>query len=63
MEIDIERLRQDLIEHLEGAFFVGGFGAAMLDMEKVKKASDEEVIRIARQNGFRIEDYKISYKK
>ena len=63
MEIDIERLRQDLIEHLEGAFFVGGFGAAMLDMEKVKTASDEEVIRIARQNGFRIEDYKISYKK
>ena len=63
MEIDIERSRQDLIEHLEGAFFVGGFGAAMLDMEKVKTASDEEVIRIARQNGFRIEDYKISYKK
>ena len=63
MEIDIEKLRKDLIEHLEGAFFIGGFGAAMIDMEKVKRASSEEVIQIAIQNGFDIEDYKINYKK
>ena len=63
VEIDIERLREDLIEYLEGAFFIGGFGAAIIDMEKVKRASDEEVIQIAIQNGFVVEEYKVSYKK
>ncbi len=57
MKIDIERLRQDLINY---------FGSAMMfqplaidDLTKVENASPEELVRIAIANGFDLEDYKI----
>ena len=60
--IDYERLRNDLLNYFEGAFFVAGFGAAAVDAMEVRNASDEELIKLAIKKGFRIEDY-IIYKK
>lgn len=51
----IEELRQRLIEDLEPAFFVGGFGGAALEIEEIKNASDEELIEIARRHGYNVE--------
>ena len=51
----IEDLRQKLINDLEPAFFVGGFGGAMLEIEEIKKATPEELIEIARRHGYQIE--------
>lgn len=51
----IEELRQKLIEDLEPAFFVGGFGGALVEIEEIKKASPEELIEIARRHGYQIE--------
>ena len=60
MEIDYDRLRSDLINYYHGAYFVGGFGAAMMDAMDVERASDEELVELALRNGFKIEDYIIT---
>ena len=39
----IEDLRQALIDELEPAFFVGGHGGAILEVEEIKKATPEEL--------------------
>lgn len=55
--IDIERLRDDLIDYFGTAMFYNP--AAMMDLEKVRKASDEELIEIAKNNGFDLDKYRI----
>ena len=42
--IDYERLREDLINYLEGGFFIGGFWVACDDIEKLRGTDDELVI-------------------
>ena len=56
-DIDIERLRSDLINYFEGAFFVGGFGAALMDITQIENANDYEVVKIALNNGFNLNNY------
>ena len=58
MDIDYDRLRKDLIEFYEGAFFVGGFGAAMFNLTDVYKASNEELISIAQELNINLNNYK-----
>ena len=60
--IDYDRLRSYLINFFEWAYFVGGFGAALMDVEEVRRASNEELVKIAIQKGFKIENYKINKK-
>lgn len=55
--IDIERLRSDLDEFLKGAYFAGGFGAALVESIDLTYASTEEVVRIAISKGFNISNY------
>ena len=55
-EIDVERLRRDLISYFEGAFF-NGFGAAMIDISEIKSASKNKLLDIAKDNGFDINNY------
>ena len=57
MNIDIERLRQDLINYFGTA--MSYFPMAIGDLSKVENASAEELIRIALDNGFDLDDYKI----
>ena len=59
MNIDFERLRQDLIDYFGTAMTIG-FGTAIIDISKVENASNEELINIAKQNGFNINNYVIS---
>lgn len=59
MNIDFDKLRQDLIDYFGTAMTVG-FGAAIIDISKVENASNEELINIAKQNGFNINNYVIS---
>ena len=54
--IDIEKLRDDLINYFGTAIFYNP--VAMMDLEKVKKANDEELKKIAKENGFNLERYK-----
>ena len=57
MKIDIERLRQDLINYFGSAMMFQPL--AIADLSKVENASPEELVRIAIANGFDLEDYKI----
>ncbi len=57
MNIDIERLRSDLIDYFGSATPM--FGVAIIDVVKVQNASDEEIVRIAIENGFNLSNYEV----
>ena len=57
MNYDFERLRYDLIDYFGTATF-SGFPMAMVDLSDVEYASESELVRIAMQNGFNLNDYK-----
>ena len=48
MRIDSEKLRKELKNDDYGAFFVGGFGGAILNIEKINKMTDAELIDMAK---------------
>lgn len=52
----VEEFRKKLIEELEPAYFVGGFGGAMLEMEEIRRASKEKIKAIARKQGIILEE-------
>ena len=60
MEIDIERLRWDLIDYY-GTAMMCGFGMLSIDVRFIERASDEALINVAIQNGFDLEKYRIGY--
>lgn len=61
----VKELRELLIRDLEPAFFIGGFGGAMIEIEEIKRATDEEVIEMAKKRGYSVElvDKPKEYKK
>jgi len=59
LRIDFERLRKDLKEYYEGAFFAGGHGAALFDISDIENASYEQLLVIADKLNFNIFDYEI----
>lgn len=62
MDIDFERLRMDLINYFEGAYFAGGIGYAILDADRARYAREEELIKLAEFIGIDLNNY-INYKK
>lgn len=57
--IDVDDLREDLIDYFgTGMFNVSP--AMMIMLEKVKSASDMEVVDIAIKNGFDIRKYEVN---
>jgi len=54
--IDTDRLRRDL-EDFFGTAMCSGTPQAMMELEEVKRASDQELISIARRTGFSINKY------
>lgn len=57
MTIDIESLRKDLIDYFGSAMSFNPL--AMSDLIKVENSSPEELIKIAQDNNFDLEDYEI----
>ena len=58
MVINISKLRRDLEDYFGTAMFSAS-PIAMMDLERVQKASDEELITIAKECGFNINKYNI----
>ena len=56
---DYEKLRRDLIDEFgaQSAAFSGGFG--FLEMCDAEDASNEQLLEMARREGFNLERYKI----
>lgn len=58
--IDYKRLREDLINYFGTAIYYNRM--AIMELEEVKQASDEELVKIAYKNGFDIERYRVNIK-
>lgn len=58
VEIDIEKLRNDLMDYFGTA--MGFFPVATMDLVKVQNASPEELINIALKNNFDLSKYIVS---
>lgn len=59
-EIDINKLKQDLKDYYEAAYFTLGYGAALMDSFDLDNLSDEEIINKAIDNGINLENYIIN---
>ena len=55
---DLRAIRKALREELHGAAFIGGYGGAFIELNKVKEASEDELLELAKCNGINIELYK-----
>lgn len=60
VEIDINKLKQDLKDYYESAYFTLGYGAALMDSFDLDNLSDEEIINKAVKNGVDLEQYIIN---
>ena len=56
MNIDYERLRKDLIDYFGTAMTIA-FPIAMLELLKIEHATNEELIKIAIEKGFDLNNY------
>ena len=54
--IDIDLLRQDLIDYFTSAMFMIS-PVALVDLTEVEHASDDKIIKIALDNGFDLNKY------
>ncbi len=55
-DIDIDLLRQDLIDYFTSAMFMVS-PVALVDLTEVENASDDKIIKIALDNGFDLNKY------
>lgn len=55
--IDIEMLREDLLEYLRGAYLVTGFGCTLVEASDLENADDAEVVNIAINNDISLNPY------
>ena len=62
MEIDIEKLRKDLIDDYGTAIF-NASPLAIIELTKVENASPQELINIALKNNFDLTEYETNNKK
>ncbi|MCI6931589.1 MAG: hypothetical protein MR765_00390 [Tenericutes bacterium] len=59
-EIDINKLKQDLKDYYEAAYFTLGYGAVLMDSFDLNNLSDEEIISKAAENSVDLEQYIIN---
>ena len=57
--IDVDRLRNDMREECLGAYFGGGFGAALIESFDVDRATLEKLVEMAQNQGIDLRRYKI----
>ncbi len=56
MELDIDRLRKDLMDKYGTAMF-SGFPAAVTDLSRIERMSDREILEIALKQGVDLNKY------
>ena len=62
MEIDIEKLRKDLIDYYGTAMF-NASPLTIIELSKAENASPQELINIALKNNFDLTEYETNNKK
>ena len=61
MTIDIEKLRNDLINYFGSAMVY--YPQTVIELSNVQSASASELVNIAIKNGFNLKDYEIGYSR
>jgi len=61
MDINILRLRKDLEDYYLGIMF-NVSPAALVDLSKLDRLSDEEICELAIENGFNLDEYNVNKK-
>lgn len=56
--IDIDRLRRDMKDYY-GTAMVNASPMAMMDLSKVERASDEQIVKMAQEQGVDLKKYVI----
>lgn len=57
--IDIDRLRDDIREEFLGAYFGGGYGAALMESFDLDVVTDEELVEVAKSLGIDLRRYQV----
>ena len=57
MNIDVEKIREDLLQDTLGAFFIGGYGGAVIEGKNIKDMSSEEIVSLAIKHGLNLKKY------
>lgn len=55
--IDVDRLRDDMRDECLGAYFGGGFGAALIESFDVDRATPEKLVEMAQNQGIDLRRY------
>lgn len=55
-ELDTRRLRRDMKDYYGTAIF-NGFSMAVMDLSKVERMSDRELVELAQKNGMDLRKY------
>ena len=55
--IDVDKLRNDLLQDCYGGYFAGGFGGSLVEATDIEKASPQELIKIAENKGIDLTKY------
>ena len=59
MIIDVDKLREDMLNEDLGAYFVGGFGGALIEAIDIDRASEEELVDMALRQGIDLSRYEV----
>ena len=57
--IDVDRLRDDMRDECLGAYFGGGFGAALIESFDVDRATPEKLGEMAQNQGIDLRKYQV----
>lgn len=57
--IDVDRLRADMRDECLGAYFGGGFGAALIESFDVDRAPPEKLVEMAQRHGIDLRRYQV----
>ena len=59
MTIDIDKLRKDMLDNCYALYFASDIIAALAETPDIEKASDEELIEIAKKQGIDLRRYEV----
>ena len=57
--IDVDRLRDDMRDECLGAYFGGGFGAALIESFDIDRATPEKLVEMAQNQGIDLRKYQV----
>lgn len=55
--VNVDKLRKDMQEECYGAYFVGGYGGALMNSFDVERANPDRLVEMAQRQGINRNNY------